>query len=1571
MANIQRNFIAGRMNKSLDERLVPNGEYIDAMNVRLGSTEDSEIGSVENSKGNTALTALQYLDGTLLSSSAKCIGAFEDGSRDTIYWFMHDSSFSVGATGKLDMIVSYNTKTLTLTYHIISIDNGLGVDTYLNFNSDYLITGVDMIGDLLFFTDNYNPPRFINIKKNYKDPISDLDQFNPESILVIKKPPITSPSIMPITTGGQDDFLDTRFVCFAYRYQYENGEYSAISQFSEPSFIPKTFNFSYDSYLNEGMTNLANSTIITFNSGGPLVVGVDLLFKESQDSVIKVIEKLNKSDLGYANDTEYTYTFTNSKIFTVLPDTEILRLYDNVPKLAQAQTLMGNRLVYGNYVEGNNLTDKNGNPVKFEYVTSLVTELIDQQDLSDRTALGNYTIDTPQAIANSVVYFDLDGMELTQGAAITLEVRLTHDSFSGDAPFPSETTSQINSTFTYYLPSDFSSVYALATSSDFQEKVGTALNINPVYDATPGNPTSCDGFTFTDQVNCALPLNLDTLEKFESGISGGAQPIEIITSPGSTEIGFQFTAMRYVDDVSSPSQNVYEYYEVIYSEAFYQKVSNSKSLHSNRGYEIGIVYMDEFNRATTSLVSLNNTVEIPCAYSSNKNSINVTIPSTQIAPSWATRYKFVIKPDEENYETIYSSIFFQDPLTNAAYFNLEGENASKVQEGDRLIVKRDTSSATQNCVYATVLEKEAKEANFLEIPREDDPTEFIPVPAGIYMKINPNNFSVVQIENAIVALGLKKKIEDDAGDYPILAYPMGLPSTGVNAYEDYTVPAGSRIVFRIKQSRLGPGAGNGGCERRIYELGELTLVASQDYDNMYEWFIGDNVESILNSGTQEVGGSANDITNVFIPTLATGPNDITLEQDTNYYRFYRDADNLLSLLISGTERCGGVLSKDKRRSTVEAQFTVYRAENTLIFETEPANALPDVWYENNLSFAIDENGNHLGNLQDQDISLSTPAIIDTEFFNCFSFGNGAESYKIRDSVSGQTFNLGNRVTTTSAQDYKEAHRFADLTYSGVFNDESNVNKLNEFNLGLLNFKPLEDSFGSIQKLYARETDILTLQEDKISYVLSGKNLLSDSSGGGSLTSVPEVLGTQIARLENYGISSNPESFASRGSDMYFTDAKRGALLQLKGGSFKSDVLSVISNAGMRSWFRDLFIESSDTQKLGGFDPYMNEYVLSSNENKLPAPVVCDNCGITKNIELVSGEDYVYCVDLDELVGDSTVTYTIPSGVKEYTIDVLYNGVLYSTGVVTSSGTLTFPKSLVNVSEATITISTNELEPDIIQVNVGCPEAQEMTIINVCITSNNNAGQYIHNQYRWEETGFVSPLHSNLVTFASGTSSPLVSEYYSLSGPQGAGIIPNDFATVTMFSNKIDFDDFVFDESSNKFKYLRTDTLYENNQPDISALLAASINITPIINTGAPDVYSAQFTMPSTGTYLYLITDYRDSTAVNLCYSAVLEDACCDCSFAPVPVPVPVPAPVPVVFNYYFLEKCEQQIDRVVRTTQTFTVSGNPANGTFVSIFGQGYYAKSGATQFEYDTNAGDEASYDLGSTAYPIIGCPQ
>ena len=97
MTIVQSNFIKGRMNKSVDERLLPPGEYVDGQNIRLGSTENTEIGSVENSKGNTLVAELEY-DGVLLSTSTKCIGVLEDGANETIYWVVTDPANPQSAT---------------------------------------------------------------------------------------------------------------------------------------------------------------------------------------------------------------------------------------------------------------------------------------------------------------------------------------------------------------------------------------------------------------------------------------------------------------------------------------------------------------------------------------------------------------------------------------------------------------------------------------------------------------------------------------------------------------------------------------------------------------------------------------------------------------------------------------------------------------------------------------------------------------------------------------------------------------------------------------------------------------------------------------------------------------------------------------------------------------------------------------------------------------------------------------------------------------------------------------------------------------------------------------------------------------------------------------------------------------------------------------------------------------------------------------------------------------------------------------------------------------------------------
>ena len=48
------------------------------------------------------------------------------------------------------------------------------------------------------------------------------------------------------------------------------------------------------------------------------------------------------------------------------------------------------------------------------------------------------------------------------------------------------------------------------------------------------------------------------------------------------------------------------------------------------------------------------------------------------------------------------------------------------------------------------------------------------------------------------------------------------------------------------------------------------------------------------------------------------------------------------------------------------------------------------------------------------------------FYNCFAFGNGVESYRIRDSFEGRTFNEGERVFTTDNEDHLIMH-FSDDT----------------------------------------------------------------------------------------------------------------------------------------------------------------------------------------------------------------------------------------------------------------------------------------------------------------------------------------------------------------------------------------------------------------------------------------------------------------------------------------------------------------------------------------------------------------
>jgi hypothetical protein len=206
--------------------------------------------------------------------------------------------------------------------------------------------------------------------------------------------------------------------------------------------------------------------------------------------------------------------------------------------------------------------------------------------------------------------------------------------------------------------------------------------------------------------------------------------------------------------------------------------------------------------------------------------------------------------------------------------------------------------------------------------------------------------------------------------------------------------------------------------------------------------------------------------------------------------------------------------------------------------------------------------------------------------NCYSFANGVESNRIRDNYNLPYIMNGVKVSTTLEYDYKEEHRKYGLIYSGLYNAISGVNNLNQFIQAEKITKDINPIYGSIQKLHARDADLVTLCEDKVLKILSQKDALYNADGNINLTATERVLGQAIPFAGEYGISTNPESFASESYRAYFADRVRGAVLRLS-----MDGLTPISDAGMKDWFRDNLKLVNGGRIIGSYDDRNDEYVL--------------------------------------------------------------------------------------------------------------------------------------------------------------------------------------------------------------------------------------------------------------------------------------------------------------------------------------------------------------------------------------------
>lgn len=301
MAEVKNAFIKSKMNLDLDARLLPKGEYREGNNIQVSKSESADVGALENVLGNQQLADFNTLANNL-GTSLQVIGQFTNTNDNTIYIFLTDYTDPTYLTS---LSYSSNAKNYIYAFNVANSSASMLVSgAWLNFSTTNLITGINLIEDLLFFTDNRNQPRKINVRlaaenTNYytnEDQIS-VAKYTPFQPINLYKLSTAAPSSSssPYLTGyettmydvisptlsnnttenpyfqgttapynstypGDPDYLENRFVRFSYRFRFDDNEYSSFAPFTQAAFIPKQ-----DGYFLSGDEEKAYiSTVVNF-----------------------------------------------------------------------------------------------------------------------------------------------------------------------------------------------------------------------------------------------------------------------------------------------------------------------------------------------------------------------------------------------------------------------------------------------------------------------------------------------------------------------------------------------------------------------------------------------------------------------------------------------------------------------------------------------------------------------------------------------------------------------------------------------------------------------------------------------------------------------------------------------------------------------------------------------------------------------------------------------------------------------------------------------------------------------------------------------------------------------------------------------------------------------------------------------------------------------------------------------------------------------------------------------------------------------------------------------------------
>ncbi len=179
MNKSKNTFLKSKMNKDIDARILPNNEYRNAVNVQVNKSEGANVGSLENVLGNISVANIATHTGV---ANLKCIGTLQDESTSISYLFFtsnDEAKYHPTGAKSNHFIISFNSN----NNELITLVKG----PFLNFSTLSQVYASNIIENLLFWTDNRNQPRKINVDFANTNPKQDPTYYTTEDQISVAK----------------------------------------------------------------------------------------------------------------------------------------------------------------------------------------------------------------------------------------------------------------------------------------------------------------------------------------------------------------------------------------------------------------------------------------------------------------------------------------------------------------------------------------------------------------------------------------------------------------------------------------------------------------------------------------------------------------------------------------------------------------------------------------------------------------------------------------------------------------------------------------------------------------------------------------------------------------------------------------------------------------------------------------------------------------------------------------------------------------------------------------------------------------------------------------------------------------------------------------------------------------------------------------------------------------------------------------------------------------------------------------------------------------------------------------